>query len=54
VPAFILAQLLGACAAIAAIRALYPDVTARDAAEVIVPHGDALRDSGSVDEPVAR
>lgn len=41
VPAFILAQLLGAATAIAAIRVLYPDVSAQDAAEVIVPHGES-------------
>jgi arsenate reductase len=40
VPGFILAQLLGAAIAIVAIRTLYPDVTAQDAADVIVPHGE--------------
>ncbi|HEY0517637.1 MAG TPA: MIP/aquaporin family protein [Solirubrobacteraceae bacterium] len=35
---FVLAQLLGGVAAVALVRALYPDVTAADAAEVVVPH----------------
>jgi glycerol uptake facilitator-like aquaporin len=38
VPAFILAQLVGGVCAILAIRALYPDVTPAEAAEVIMPH----------------
>jgi arsenate reductase len=37
-PGFVLAQLLGGVAAVALVRALYPDVTAADAAEVVVPH----------------
>jgi glycerol uptake facilitator-like aquaporin len=40
VPAFVLAQLAGAAVAIVAIRVLYPDVRPRDAAEVVVPHGE--------------
>jgi arsenate reductase len=40
VPGFVLAQLVGTGVAIVAIRVLYPDVTAEDAAEVIVPHGE--------------
>jgi arsenate reductase len=40
VPGFVLAQLVGTAIAIVAIRVLYPDVTAEDAAEVIVPHGE--------------
>jgi glycerol uptake facilitator-like aquaporin len=39
-PGFVLAQLLGGCLAVLAIRALYPDVTPVDAAKVIVPHPD--------------
>jgi glycerol uptake facilitator-like aquaporin len=38
VPAFAAAQLAGGLAAIAVIRALYPDVTPADAAEVVLPH----------------
>ncbi|HEY1458004.1 MAG TPA: MIP/aquaporin family protein [Solirubrobacteraceae bacterium] len=40
VPGYILAQLIGGICAILAIRALYPDVTAADAAQVIVAHGE--------------
>jgi glycerol uptake facilitator-like aquaporin len=38
VPGFIGAQLIGGACAILAIRALYPDVTPADAAEVVMPH----------------
>jgi arsenate reductase len=38
-PAFILAQAVGGALAVIAIRALYPHVTAREAATVVVPHG---------------
>jgi glycerol uptake facilitator-like aquaporin len=41
VPGFILAQLAGGLAAIAAIRVLYPHVTPADAAELVFPHHDA-------------
>jgi arsenate reductase len=37
-PAFVLAQLLGGLGGVVAIRALYPDVTAAEAAELVVPH----------------
>ena len=40
VPGFAVAQLLGAAAAVLLVRTLYPDVTAADAAQVIVPHAD--------------
>jgi len=40
VPAYVLAQLAGAIAAIAVLRTLYPDVTAQEAATVILPHPD--------------
>jgi glycerol uptake facilitator-like aquaporin len=39
VPGFVAAQLVGGVAAIVAIRALYPDVTPEDAAQVVLPHG---------------
>ncbi|NUT54864.1 MAG: aquaporin family protein [Thermoleophilia bacterium] len=42
VPAFVVAQLAGGAAAYGLIRALYPDVTPADAAEVVVPHGDVV------------
>jgi glycerol uptake facilitator-like aquaporin len=38
VPAFIAAQLAGGAVAVLLVRALYPDVTPADAAEVILPH----------------
>jgi arsenate reductase len=38
VPSFIGAQVVGGALAIAVIKALYPDVTPAEAAEVIVPH----------------
>ncbi len=38
VPTFIVAQLIGGAVAIATIRALYPDVTPEQAADVILPH----------------
>lgn len=42
-PGYIVAQLAGGAVAIGVIRVLYPDVTAEDAAEVVVPHGDGFR-----------
>jgi glycerol uptake facilitator-like aquaporin len=39
-PGYIVAQLFGGAVAVGVIRALYPDVTAQDAAEVVLPHGD--------------
>jgi glycerol uptake facilitator-like aquaporin len=38
VPGFVVAQLVGGACAILAIRALYPDVTPAEAAEVVMPH----------------
>ena len=38
VPAFIAAQIIGGALAVAVIRALYPRLTAADAADIIVPH----------------
>jgi glycerol uptake facilitator-like aquaporin len=40
VPAYVIAQLVGAGLAVVVIRALYPDVTPAQAAEVILPHTD--------------
>jgi glycerol uptake facilitator-like aquaporin len=37
VPSFVVFQLLGGVVAIAVIRALYPDITPEDAAEIMVP-----------------
>jgi glycerol uptake facilitator-like aquaporin len=38
VPGFVVAQLVGGACAIVVLRVLYPDVTAAEAAEVVVPH----------------
>jgi arsenate reductase len=38
VPGFVIAQLIGGGVAVAVIRSLYPDVTAGEAAEVVLPH----------------
>ncbi|MGN6664169.1 MAG: aquaporin [Solirubrobacterales bacterium] len=38
VPAFVVVQLLGGGVAIAVIRTLYPDLSAEEAAEVMLPH----------------
>ncbi|HMJ73336.1 MAG TPA: MIP/aquaporin family protein [Solirubrobacterales bacterium] len=40
VPAFIVVQLLGGVVGIAVIRALYPDLTPDEAAEVMLPHAE--------------
>ena len=40
VPGFVMAQVLGGVIAVLAIRALYPDVTAAEAATVVVAHDD--------------
>jgi glycerol uptake facilitator-like aquaporin len=39
VPGFVLAQLAGGAVAIGVLRMLYPDVSAEEAAEVVLPHG---------------
>ena len=41
VPGFVVAQLIGGAVAVVVIRALYPDITPADAAEVVVPHDDS-------------
>jgi len=44
VPGFVAAQLLGGLCALIVIRALYPTVTAAQAADVVIPHaGDGSR-----------
>jgi glycerol uptake facilitator-like aquaporin len=44
VPGFIVAELVGAAVAVAVLRVLYPDVTAEEAAGVVLPH-DAVLDT---------
>jgi arsenate reductase len=46
VPAYIAAQLVGGVCAVAAIRALYPDVTPAEAADVVLPHEQTARTDG--------
>jgi glycerol uptake facilitator-like aquaporin len=41
VPSFVIAQLLGGACALLAVRALYPDMTAASATELVVPHYDS-------------
>ena len=41
-PGFVAAELAGGILAIVLLRTLYPDVTAEDAAEVVLPHPDGL------------
>jgi glycerol uptake facilitator-like aquaporin len=43
VPGFVVAQMLGGAIAVLAIRALYPNVTAAEAATVVVAHDDDSR-----------
>jgi len=50
VPAFVVVQLLGGVVGIAVIRALYPDLTADEAAEVMLPHGEDNRERRPVSE----
>jgi arsenate reductase len=47
VPGYVGAQIVGGFAAIALLRALYPDVTPAEAAEVVLPHGEAAPDAAS-------
>jgi arsenate reductase len=47
VPTFILAQLAGAACAVLALRVLYPDVTADEAAQVVLPHNAEPADAVS-------
>jgi glycerol uptake facilitator-like aquaporin len=53
VPGFVVAQVVGGAAAILVVRALYPDVTPADAAQVVLPHNaDQLGADGSARDPV--
>ena len=54
VPAYVVAQLVGGVVAIALLRALYPDVTPEDAAQVVLPHSPvAGRADASNSAPIA-
>jgi arsenate reductase len=52
VPTFVVAQMTGGFAAIVLVRALYPDVTAADAASILLPHQQERRDANTGAEPV--
>jgi glycerol uptake facilitator-like aquaporin len=45
VPGYVVAQIVGGVAAIALLRVLYPDVTAAEAAEVMLPHDETTPDA---------
>jgi len=45
VPGFIAAQLVGGIVAVITLRALYPDVTPQEAADIVLPHGEQLADA---------
>jgi glycerol uptake facilitator-like aquaporin len=51
VPGYVAAQLVGCVCAILAIRVLYPDVTATDAAELLVAHHERTGVDGAVSQP---
>jgi len=46
-PGYVAAQIVGGLAAIALLRVLYPDVTPAEAAEVMLPHGEAAPGAAS-------
>jgi glycerol uptake facilitator-like aquaporin len=48
VPGYVVAQLVGCACAILAVRALYPDVTPADAAELVVPHHERPATDGAI------
>lgn len=53
VPGFVAAQLLGGACAILAVRALYPEATPAEAAQVVLPHHEEpLAADGSISRPV--
>jgi arsenate reductase len=55
VPGFVVAQLVGGAVAIGVLRALYPDVTPDDAADVVLPHSEQRRShDGTISQPIAR
>lgn len=44
-PGFVAAQVVGGAIAFGVVRALYPDVTPEEAADVVMPHGDGRADT---------
>jgi arsenate reductase len=54
VPGFVAAQLVGGACAILALRALYPDVTPSEAANVVMPHRESKPSvDGTIRQPAA-
>ena len=51
VPGFVVAQFAGGVCAALAIRVLYPDVTAADVGELVVPHHERPAAEGAVGQP---
>ncbi len=47
VPTFIVAQLVGGVCAVVVLRALYPDVTPAEAADVVLPHEQTAHTDGA-------
>jgi arsenate reductase len=55
VPSFVAAQIVGGAAAILTLKALYPDVTPAQAAEVVIPQLETHpRPAGTLSEPIRR
>ena len=52
-PGYVIAELVGGIAAIVVLRTLYPDVTAQEAAGVIMPHPDGHLRSAQATAPAA-
>lgn len=52
VPGFVVAQLTGCVCAILVVRALYPDVTPAEAADVLLPHHEQRASDGAIGQPV--
>jgi arsenate reductase len=51
VPGFVVAQVVGGVCAVFAVRVLYPDVTAVEASDIVVPH---LDEPASTDGPIGQ
>jgi len=49
VPGFVVAQLVGGACAVLVLRVLYPDVSPAEAAQVVLPHDDAVTGRGVQD-----
>jgi glycerol uptake facilitator-like aquaporin len=54
VPSFVAAQVVGAALAVIVIRALYPDITPAEAADVVVPHAGEDQGASSSDKALSQ